>query len=49
MTVITMRRMFTHIMLNWRDAFLPQCSMIICFARRQLNPVSERGPCDRPD
>jgi hypothetical protein len=32
MTVIRMRRMFTHIMLIWRGAFLPQCSTI-CLAR----------------
>ena len=28
MTVIMVRRMFTHIMLIWRGAFLPQCSTI---------------------
>jgi hypothetical protein len=44
MTVITTRHMFTHTMLIWRDAFLPQCSTIWRRPDGHLNQVPERGP-----
>jgi hypothetical protein len=49
MTMIMVRRMFTHIMLIWRSAFLPQCGTISPSANGHLNLVTERGPYGRPN
>jgi hypothetical protein len=43
MRVITVRHMFTHTMLIWRGAFLPQCSTI-CLCAAAVEPGTEARP-----